>query len=282
MRKIEFIAPVEAMRGNMSGAQVLKYAENMNPAWDAPDGLQTAKNYTPRYIGARRAKDGAVYFSVKRKASVMVNEESKRRQAALGCIAATVAWLKDESHTISPGTIAGPVWGFLVNAYKYCAAENGIESGKTLEQWVKDEVYNMYANQQELWNVATRYPGVQTLYRFNIFNPFGLLSPELGSVNPVLPQRLYNKFVFYLQAGGIFTIGFYINSQYIPASPSKWSVLAGYPTDPTTHPNYAGLLQPIEDDGGEMTWNNKPLKNAAGVQQEDEQTVTDGAHYFAK
>lgn len=282
MRKIEFIAPVEAMRGNMSGSQVLRYAENMNPAWDAPEGLQTAKNYTPRYIGARRAKDGAVYFSVKRKASVMVNEESKRRQAALGCVAATVAWLKDEDHTISPGTIPGTVWGFLVNAYKYCAAENGIDSGKTLEQWVKDEVYNMYANQQELWNVATRYPGVQTLYRFNIINPFSVISPETGAVNPALPQMLYNKFIYYLQAGSVFGKGFYINKQYIPADDTiSWEALTSY-TSSTATPNYLALLNPLENDGGDMTWNSKPLKNAAGVQQEASGEPEDGAHYTAK
>lgn len=282
MRKIEFTPPVEAMRGNMSGSQVLKYAENMNPAWDAPDGLQTAKNYTARYIGARRSKDGAVYFSVKRKASVMVNEENRIRQAALGCIAATVAWLKDEDHTISPGTIPGTVWGFLVSAYKYCAAENGIESGKTLEQWVKDELYYMYANQQELWNVATRYPGVQTLYRFNISNPFGVVSTETGYVTPVLPQQLYNKFMQQLHCGSL-SIVIFINKQAI-GSPEgiDFEEVIGYKALATTHPNYKSLITPLEADGEDVAYSNKPLKTMAGEAVPVGTEITDGTHYTAK
>lgn len=38
MKRIEFIAPVEAMRGNLSGKQDLLYVENDNKAYEGPVG----------------------------------------------------------------------------------------------------------------------------------------------------------------------------------------------------------------------------------------------------
>ena len=54
MKRIEFIAPVESMRGNLSGNQSLEYALNNNPAYDAPDGVQYARNYQPRLAPIKR------------------------------------------------------------------------------------------------------------------------------------------------------------------------------------------------------------------------------------
>ena len=57
MKRIEFISPVEAMRGNLSRTkQTLLYAENDNPAWDAPvDKRSYARNYQPIFVGAKVA-----------------------------------------------------------------------------------------------------------------------------------------------------------------------------------------------------------------------------------
>lgn len=84
MKRIEFIAPVEAMRGNLSGKQQLLYADNDNPAYDAPVGRQYARNYRPSFIGAKRASDGRKYFAVKTKSAVHITAESKKRMAILG------------------------------------------------------------------------------------------------------------------------------------------------------------------------------------------------------
>lgn len=98
MRRIEFIAPVDAMRGNLSGNQVLQYATNNNPAFDAPDGRQYANNYQPRYIGAKRAASGKKIFSVKTKAATKINAASKLRMALLGGAGALyAAMLKNET-----------------------------------------------------------------------------------------------------------------------------------------------------------------------------------------
>lgn len=78
------IAPFDALTGNISGTRKLKYNDKLNPAWDAPDGQQYAKNYKPRYIGIYRAKTGKTTFSVKEKTATTLNAASRRRMAAMG------------------------------------------------------------------------------------------------------------------------------------------------------------------------------------------------------
>lgn len=85
MKAIEFIAPVEAMRGNLSGKQELLYPANDNKAYDAPtDERAYARNYQPRFIGAKRASNGLTYFSVKTKSAVRMTKASRHAMAILG------------------------------------------------------------------------------------------------------------------------------------------------------------------------------------------------------
>ena len=89
MKRIEFIAPVEAMRGNLSGAQSLEYPANDNKAYESPVGSKNyARNYSSRFVGAKRASDGLKYFSVKTKSCVNLTESSKKAMAVLGGAAA--------------------------------------------------------------------------------------------------------------------------------------------------------------------------------------------------
>ena len=82
---IEFIAPVEAIRGNMSGRQDLRYAENDNKAFESPAGRTNyARNYTPRFIGAKIASTGKKYFSLKTKTATKINARTLNTMALLG------------------------------------------------------------------------------------------------------------------------------------------------------------------------------------------------------
>lgn len=98
-RKIEFLAPVEAMRGNLSGKQALKYPTKDNSAWEAPiDKRSYATNYNTRYVGAKRAADGKKYFAVKQRAAVTNTPEQREAQALLaGSKIIADAMLKDIS-----------------------------------------------------------------------------------------------------------------------------------------------------------------------------------------
>lgn len=91
MKKIEFIAPVESMRGSFSPKQKLLYAENNNPAFDAPLGRQYARNYQPTFIGAKRAATGLKYFACKTKSATLVTPASKQKMALTGGVGAIYA-----------------------------------------------------------------------------------------------------------------------------------------------------------------------------------------------
>lgn len=85
MKRIEFISPVDAMRGNLSRTkQGLLYADNDNPAWDAPEGKRSyARNYQPIFVGAKVSKSGRKYFSVKTKTAITISPAVKKRMALL-------------------------------------------------------------------------------------------------------------------------------------------------------------------------------------------------------
>lgn len=85
MRRITFIAPVDAIQGNLSGTQDLRYALNNNKAFESPAGQKNfAKNYQTRYIGARRASDGLKYFAVKTKSCTHTTQTAMIVMALLG------------------------------------------------------------------------------------------------------------------------------------------------------------------------------------------------------
>lgn len=83
-RSLRMIAPFDVLTGNISGTRKLKYNDKMNPAWNAPDGQQYARNYKPRYVGIFRAKTGKTTFIVKEKSATNLNAATRRRMAAMG------------------------------------------------------------------------------------------------------------------------------------------------------------------------------------------------------
>lgn len=85
MKIVEFIAPVEAIRGNMSGRQDLLYPTNDNKAYEGPIGsVNYARNYTTRFVGAKIAKSGKKYFIVRTKSANHLTAKSKMAMALLG------------------------------------------------------------------------------------------------------------------------------------------------------------------------------------------------------
>lgn len=98
MKRIEFIQPVESMRGNFGAKQDLRYAENDNKAFESPDGKTNyARNYQPTFIGAKVARTGLKYFAVKVK-SATTNSAAWRLVAALmGAMSAIYGWVIKQS-----------------------------------------------------------------------------------------------------------------------------------------------------------------------------------------
>lgn len=84
MKRIEFLAPVEAMRGNLSGNQKLVY-DGDKRAYDVTGGGKVAaQNYDNRYIGAKRVRTNLKYFSLKSKSTTDLGENSRLAMAAFG------------------------------------------------------------------------------------------------------------------------------------------------------------------------------------------------------
>lgn len=102
MKRIRFIAPVEAIQGNMSGNQKLQYAEHNNPAFESPKGKRNyARNYRPSYIGAFVAGTGTKYFAVKTKTAVHLTNKSQMAMALAGAAGAMFGSLiKDKTSVL--------------------------------------------------------------------------------------------------------------------------------------------------------------------------------------
>ena len=95
-KRIEFIAPVESMRGNLSGTQDLVYAANDNKAFESPAGQTNyARNYRPSYVGARRASDGLKFFGVKTKTATKTSPAALRAMALMGATGTLYALFKE-------------------------------------------------------------------------------------------------------------------------------------------------------------------------------------------
>lgn len=139
MKRIEFIAPVEAMRGNLSGRQDLLYAENDNKAYYGPVGsVNYARNYSPRFIGAKRASDGRKYFSVKTKTANHLTTKAKYAMALLGGTGAIVAAIL-RNKTLTPYVEAYAQWLELQNL------GNKKTFRETLSAWVRQGLANKSA-----------------------------------------------------------------------------------------------------------------------------------------
>lgn len=143
MQRIEFIAPVEAMRGNLSGKQVLEYAENNNPAFDAPNGRQYAKNYQPRFIGAKRAATGLKFFAVKTKSATLINSGSKLKMALLGGAGAVLGGI---AHNAVLRAQCERVYAIAKSA--------GITSAQTYRKYMTEVLMQQLADKLPIFRVA--------------------------------------------------------------------------------------------------------------------------------
>lgn len=155
-KKVIMTAPFEALTGNLSGAQVLEYAENNNPAFDAPNGVQYARNYKTRYIGARRSASGLTYFQVRTKSATKISNRSKFVMALLGGTGACrAAIMKNQSIM----TTLDPLY------VKAKAA--GVTNAKSVSNWIYDVVYEGLNLKRSTFTFMV--PGEGTMY---IRNPW--------------------------------------------------------------------------------------------------------------
>ena len=101
MKRIEFIQPVESMRGNFGAKQDLRYAENDNKAFESPNGKTNyARNYQPTFIGAKVARTGLKYFAVKVKSATKNTAAWRLVAALMGAMSAIYCWVIKQANIV--------------------------------------------------------------------------------------------------------------------------------------------------------------------------------------
>lgn len=189
MKRIRFIAPVEAIQGNMSGNQKLQYAEHNNPAFESPKGKRNyARNYRPSYIGAFVAGTGTKYFAVKTKTAVHLTNKSQLAMALAGA--------------------AGAMYGSLIKdktSALYIQAEalwinNGISAKQTMRKFYTNLFRQMLSSRSNSISVTDEV----TEAVLTIQNPW----ENTTTPNIEVSQDVLVKFWPFLRTNGIvFTVG---------------------------------------------------------------------------
>ena len=186
MKRIEFIAPVEAMRGNLSGKQDLLYPSNDNKAYESPVGfVNYARNYAARFIGAKIAKTGHKYFAVRTKSATHVTAKSKKAMALLGGAGALYAALLK---TPAKLTTAQSLWNY--------AQAHG--DTRSFRAYMMD-----FFRQGLIQHVAAFTANVASI-SLSIDNPWGKFT---GSLDIQISNKIRVKFWTELVSGGFeFTV----------------------------------------------------------------------------
>lgn len=182
MKRIEFIAPVESMRGNLSGGQSLEYADNNNPAYEAPNGVQYARNYQPRFIGAKRGADGLKYFAVRTKSATNL-KASTRRSMAIVAVTAAIRSALMSAHAAD--------YAKMKQAFEYLKETGKLPEGQnTFKKWFDANIKQMLVYKRATWSFT--YASVS----FTLNNPYNLQSAQALIIKPSIWVKFANFFAF--------------------------------------------------------------------------------------
>ena len=181
MKRIEFLAPVKAMRGNLSGGQNLTYNGGKRAFDVDSNGVIAAENYQSSYIGAKRNRNGKCYFSLKGKADIALGATNRLAMAAFG---GACSLAKAASANLSIVTNLQTIWATLRQLGR-------ISSEIGFVNWIQTEVYPMLKAKN---NSVTITDGTHTV---TINNPW--VSGGSGTA-VTIPAEVVSKFEDQLSA----------------------------------------------------------------------------------
>lgn len=235
-KKVFMIAPFDALTGNLSGDQNLQYAENNNPAYEAPNGTQYARNYRTRYVGARRGKDGLVYFQVKQTTATVLNRQTRTQMGLLGVTAAIKAAIPAASITTLKA-----IYQWLV--------DQGAQVANTFSKWLDPQIRRMLLYKQE--SVTFR----------NAAGEYVLYNPYYDSASAlVISTSVWLKFAdLFSITGGVY---FYIDGVKFFTGGESVS-FAGIKS--AVNPNLSQTLTSITISGDNVLYMSQQVYTAAGV-----------------
>lgn len=208
MKRIEFIAPVESMRGNLSGEQDLRYALNNNKAFEAPDGRQYARNYQPRYVGSKRSKDGMKYFAVRTKSATELTEFTRLNMALLGGSQALYA------HYIKIAAVKAK----LTATWLAAMVRGDIDKDTSLQKWFTAIIREMLKEKEGTKDIGSG----ESLVAIN--NPW--ITP---AAHDFVKPDILKRFWMQLSGGGVYTIKGKRGKGYFYPGIDASDIVANYP-----------------------------------------------------
>lgn len=184
MKRVLFIPGVEGMSGILGArAGKLVYAEHNNPAFDAPNGRQYARNYGHRIVLNQRVSDGAAFFSLKSKSATLISTATKTNMAILGSIKPIRVAIKAE----------GSLEATISQVYSYLKSVGAARvEGLSYEQYIETNLRAMLKAKNTAWGDAA--PAISKT--FSVTNPYYLMGGGLNQVQ--IRQDIFDKFFQYL------------------------------------------------------------------------------------
>lgn len=246
-KKVFMIAPFEAMTGNLSGDQNLQYAENNNPAYEAPNGTQYARNYRTRYVGARRGRDGLVYFQVKQTTATVLTPSTRRTMAILGVTAAIRSSLQG----------SGQLNSYKIYFDQLKQAGTLPEGQDTFNKWFSANIKTMLVYRRSVWRFTIPGVGIITLH-----NPYDLAAADSVRIKLSTWLKFANIFAFTPNAhgGAYFSIdGTLLFAQYVSGT-----TLPAWNAIDIRNYHMSTLFAPMAVEGDDVQWNELSVYNSEG------------------
>lgn len=168
MKRIAYIAPIDYMRGSLSGRQDIRYTANDVEGYYTPDGeITPANDYQPKLIAHYRSDRNRRFFCVRTRSSINMTAPVRRTMALMGGAGAIYAAIVREK--------SSPIYIACMNDWK----SNGLK-GTTFRMHVM----------RILIDGLDDYDATITIGTANIINPW--VSSETPNV--VIPQAIIDKF----------------------------------------------------------------------------------------
>lgn len=130
MKRIEYIAPIDWMSGNLSGRQMIKYSNAGAKAYDLSVGERaTAVGYQPRLIARRMYQKRRNFYQVRTKTSVNMSSAYRTSIALMGGAAAMfAAIMSDKASAIYAAVLAAKAKEQSMRAYLIPILRKGLEN----------------------------------------------------------------------------------------------------------------------------------------------------------
>lgn len=184
------LSPFDVLTGNLSGRQELVYGQNDTRAYEAANGSQGAKNYKPRFIGAKRA-DGTSYFSVRMKSTSVLNGKTRM---AMGLTAITALIISACKKAQASATYS---WAKIKVAYETDLANGTLPEGvDSVTKFANFYIRRMLQYKQARWFRQSGSSPVE------LHNPYDLDSADALVINWQKWLKFADLFAFSLDAAG--------------------------------------------------------------------------------